>query len=64
MKLTKYIASSVLILASAVISIYLRLANPDMTEIRLFINFWWAWAFVAICAVSGLTILGAFKIRK
>lgn len=34
-----------------------RIVNPDLTETRLFINYWWIWLCAFVVAFIGMSIM-------
>ena len=36
--------------------IAIRIANPDMSETRLFVNFWWYWLITLTVCFLGLAL--------
>lgn len=47
-----------LIIAAIGATIYVRLSHPDMTETRLFIDFWYVWLAVVAVVFAGIWLLG------
>ena len=53
----KYLFYFILAVVFAV-SIYIRLSNLDMTQTRLFVEFWYVWLGVSITIVLDYLFLG------
>jgi len=53
----KYVFYSILTMVF-VISLYIRLSNIDMTQTRLFIEFWYIWLSASIVVVLDYIFLG------
>lgn len=43
-------------LLTGITIIYIHLANPDMTETRLFLNFWWVWIIIIVAGIITVTV--------
>jgi ABC-type uncharacterized transport system involved in gliding motility auxiliary subunit len=53
----EYLFYSILALVFTV-SLYVRLSNIDMTQTRLFIEFWYVWLSVSVAIVLDYLLLG------
>jgi hypothetical protein len=49
----KFRAGTILVMSSAVWMIFIRFANANMSETRLFVEFWWQWLIIALMMFLG-----------
>ena len=42
-------------------SIYVRFANPELTETQLFIDFWYVWLCMVMAVIAAATLLRKYE---
>lgn len=45
----------------ALTGIYVRFANPDLTETQLFIDFWYVWLCMVMAVIAAATLLRKYE---
>lgn len=56
----KIVIGSLFALA-ALTGIYVRFANPDLTETQLFIDFWYVWLCMVMAVIAAATLLRKYE---
>lgn len=51
------VTTAIYVLGCGGVQAWLRLSNPDMTNTRLFMTYWWLWALMVGVAIPLLTLV-------
>jgi len=46
------------IFCAILISVVIQFGNPEMTQVQLFLNFWWVWLIILFMFGAGCVMLG------